>query len=76
MTEAAGRMVSADDGEELQRAEAYGLLARLWFAPPDGELKAQFDVAVTHHRDAGAQRHRLLLIVRDIDHRRGELLMQ
>ena len=29
-----------DDGEELARAEIYGLLARLWFAPPDDELRA------------------------------------
>ena len=36
-----------DDGEELARAELYGLLARLYFAPPDEELLAQFKVAVT-----------------------------
>ena len=36
-----------DDGEELARAEAYGLLARLWFSPPDDELLQQFGVAVT-----------------------------
>jgi TorA maturation chaperone TorD len=54
MTEAAVRMVSADDGEELQRAEAYGLLARLWFAPPDAALKEQFDVAVTQAPQEGA----------------------
>ena len=28
---------SADDSEELARAELYGLLARLWIAPPDAE---------------------------------------
>ena len=27
---------------------------------------------VAHHRDARAERHRLLLIVRDVDHRRGQ----
>ncbi|HJV71881.1 TorD/DmsD family molecular chaperone [Ideonella sp.] len=38
---------SPDQGEELARAELYGLLARLWLAPPDDELLAQFRVAVT-----------------------------
>ena len=37
----------ADQGEELQRAEMYGLLARLWFTPADEALLAQFKVAVT-----------------------------
>ena len=37
----------ADDTEELERAELYGVLARLWLAPPDAELLAQFKVAVT-----------------------------
>ena len=37
----------ADHGEELQRAEMYGLLSRLWFAPPDEALLGQFAVAVT-----------------------------
>ena len=37
----------ADDTEELERAELYGLLARLWLAPPDAELLSQFKVAVT-----------------------------
>jgi TorA maturation chaperone TorD len=36
-----------DQGEELARAELYGLLARLWLAPPDEALLAQFGVAVT-----------------------------
>lgn len=36
-----------DDSEELQRAELYGLLARLWFAPPDEALQQAFAVAVT-----------------------------
>ncbi len=43
-----------DDGEELQRAELYGLLARLWFAPPDAALLQQFAVAVTTAPQAGA----------------------
>jgi TorA maturation chaperone TorD len=38
---------AADEGEELARAELYGLLARLWLAPPDAELMTQFRVAVT-----------------------------
>lgn len=37
----------AGDAEELARAETYGLLARLWFAPPDEALRGQFAVAVT-----------------------------
>ena len=43
-----------DDGEELARAEIYGLLARLWFAPPDDELMQQFKVAVTQAPQSGA----------------------
>ncbi len=37
----------ADQGEELQRAEMYGLLSQLWFAPPDDAMLVQFAVAVT-----------------------------
>jgi TorA maturation chaperone TorD len=44
----------ADDSEELARAELYGLLSRLWLAPPDAELMAQFQVAVTQAPEAGA----------------------
>lgn len=44
---------SADDSEELARAELYGLLSRLWLAPPDAELLAQFKVAVTQAPEAG-----------------------
>ncbi len=40
--------------EELARAELYGLLARLWLAPPDEALHAQFRVAVTQAPEAGA----------------------
>jgi TorA maturation chaperone TorD len=36
-----------DQGEEVQRAEIYGLLSRLWLAPPDEALLAQFALAVT-----------------------------
>ena len=43
-----------DDGEELARAEVYGLLAQLFYAPPAQELYAQFEVAVTVAPVAGA----------------------
>lgn len=45
---------SPDDGEELARAEVYGLLAALFHAPPDAALHAQFQVAVTEAPVAGA----------------------
>lgn len=44
---------SADQGEELQRAELYGLLAGLWLAPPDAALFEQFSVAVTQAPQSG-----------------------
>ena len=44
---------TADDSEELARAELYGLLARLWLAPPDVELLTQFRVAVTQAPQSG-----------------------
>lgn len=47
-------IASPDAGEELQRAELYGLLARLWFAPPDTALFAQFSVAVTEAPQPGS----------------------
>ncbi len=43
-----------DQDEELQRAELYGLLAHLWFAPPDAALLGQFAVAVTAAPQAGS----------------------
>jgi len=43
-----------DEGEELQRAELYGLLARLWLAPPDAALLEQFQVAVTEAPQPGS----------------------
>lgn len=43
-----------DQGEELERAELYGLLSRLWLAPPDTELLKQFAVAVTETPEQGA----------------------
>ena len=45
-TQAVG-FAAADDAEELARAEVYGLLARLFYAPPEPSLHAQFAVAVT-----------------------------
>jgi TorA maturation chaperone TorD len=45
---------AADDSEELARAELYGLLARLWIAPPDSDLLTQFRVAVTEAPQPGA----------------------
>ena len=36
-----------DDREELARAEVYGLLAQLFYAPPSDELYAQLQVAAT-----------------------------
>lgn len=45
---------SLDDSDELARAELYGLLSRLWLAPPDVELLQQFGVAVTQAPEAGA----------------------
>ncbi len=47
------RFSTADGGEELARAELYGLLAQLWLAPPDGALLQQFKVAVTQAPEAG-----------------------
>ena len=44
---------SAEQGEELQRAELYGLLAGLWLAPPDAGLLEQFRVAVTRAPHSG-----------------------
>lgn len=44
---------TADDSEELARAELYGLLASLWLAPPDEALLQQFKVAVTQAPQPG-----------------------
>ena len=48
------RFASADGGEELARAELYGLLAQLWIAPPDDMLLQQFKVAVTQAPESGS----------------------
>jgi TorA maturation chaperone TorD len=45
---------AADDSEELARAELYGLLARLWTAPPDAALLQSFATAVTQAPEPGA----------------------
>jgi len=54
MTTAPVTIASADQGEELARAELYGLLARLWLDAPDAELLQQFKVAVTQAPEPGA----------------------
>ena len=43
-----------DDREELARAEVYGLLAALFYAPPGAELYAQLQVAPTEAPAPGA----------------------
>ena len=40
---------AGDDSEELARAELYGLLARLWLAPPDSALLRLPNVTLTPH---------------------------
>jgi len=45
--------VSSALDEETARAEVYGLLAALYYAPPDHELLAQLRVAVTEAPAAG-----------------------
>lgn len=42
-----------DDAEELARAELYGVLSRLFVAPPDADWLGQFRVAVTQAPEAG-----------------------
>lgn len=46
--------VSSTLDEETARAEVYGLLAALYYAPPSAELLAQLRVAVTEAPAAGA----------------------
>ncbi len=45
---------AGDDAEELARAEVYGLLAALFYAPPGATLHTQFQVAVTEAPVPGA----------------------
>lgn len=40
--------------EEIARAELYGLLARLWYAPPDAQLLDAFKMAATEAPMQGA----------------------
>jgi len=54
MSEAALNFSLPDDREELARAEVYGLLASLFYAPPSGELYEQLRVAVTEAPVPGA----------------------
>jgi TorA maturation chaperone TorD len=56
MSEAAAALhfTDPDDREELARAEVYGLLASLYYAPPSPELHGQLRVAVTEAPAAGA----------------------
>jgi TorA maturation chaperone TorD len=53
MAESPIALAPAGDEEELARAELYGLLARLWLAPPDAGLLEQFGVAVTQAPERG-----------------------
>jgi len=41
------QFAAPDDSEELARAEVYGLLSQLFYAPPAAELYAQLQVAPT-----------------------------
>lgn len=45
---------SHDDSEEIARAEVYGLLANLFYAPPPADLYEQLQVAVTEAPVPGA----------------------
>ena len=45
--------LGSGEAEELQRAELYGLLARLWLQAPDEALLGEFRVAVTEAPQAG-----------------------
>jgi len=46
-------LAGSPDAEEIARAELYGLLARLWLAPPDEALLREFAVAVTEAPQSG-----------------------
>ena len=54
MSEAALQFSTPDDREELARAEVYGLLASLFYAPPSADLYEQLRVAVTEAPARGA----------------------
>ena len=53
-TASALRFSTPDDREELARAEVYGLLASLYYAPPSHDLYEQLRVAVTEAPASGA----------------------
>ena len=53
MSEAPLRFEQGDDAVEVWRADLYGLLARLWIAPPDSELMQRLQAAPPAS-DAGA----------------------
>ena len=53
-TQALNFTTAADDSEELARAEIYGLLATLFYAPPSEALYGQLRVAVTEAPARGA----------------------
>ena len=55
MTPSTLHFASADQSEELARADMYGLLAGLWLAPPDAALQAKLRDAVTQAPQAGTQ---------------------
>jgi TorA maturation chaperone TorD len=48
-----GRLISSALDEETARAEVYGLLATLYYAPPGAEILAQIRVAATEATAAG-----------------------
>jgi TorA maturation chaperone TorD len=47
-------LAGPDEGEEVQRAELYGLLASLWLEPPSQPLLEAFAVAVTQAPEPGS----------------------
>ena len=67
---------STDDSEEIARAEVYGLLAHLFYAPPSAELYEQLQVAVTEAPVPGAFLEsawsEVVAASRRLDRRRGE----
>jgi len=50
---AAAALAAHADEDELARAELYGLLARLWHAPPDDALLARFRTPAVHAPQSG-----------------------
>jgi TorA maturation chaperone TorD len=54
MSEAPLQFAPGDDAEEVARADLYGLLARLWAAPPDRELMQQLQAASVPPLEPGA----------------------